>query len=65
MNISAHQLELITTADFVARNLFQRGASCADQDIVDGVKILKGEKFSPEKIAEAITLLKENGYCWN
>lgn len=64
-SLSAHQLELITTTDFVARNLYQRGIPCGDQDIVDGVKILKGEKFSPEKIIEAIALLKENGYRWD
>ncbi|NLI93055.1 MAG: hypothetical protein GX434_12965 [Peptococcaceae bacterium] len=64
-SLSAHQLELITTTDFVARDLCQRGTLCADQDIVDGVKVLKGEKFSPEKICEAITLLKENGYRWD
>ena len=63
--MSAHELELITTTDFVARDLSLRGNQYSDQEIVDGVKVIKGGKFSSEKIFEAISLLKGNGYRWN
>ncbi|MHB8125425.1 MAG: hypothetical protein ACYDEJ_07245 [Desulfitobacteriaceae bacterium] len=64
-SMSAHDLELLTTTDFVARELFRRENTCTDEEIVEGVMVIKGEKFSSEKIHEAITLLKENGYGWN
>ena len=63
--MSAHELELITTTDYVARDLSLRGNQYSDQEIVDGVKVIKGGKFSSEKIFDAISLLKGNGYRWN
>lgn len=64
-SMSAHDLELLTTTDFVARELFRRQNTCTAQDIVEGVRTIKGEKFSSEKISEAIAQLRENGYGWN
>jgi len=55
-SLSAHDLELLTTTDFIARELFRRQNTCSDQDIVEGVRTIKGEKFSSEKIY---------GYGWN
>ncbi len=64
-SLSAHELELITTTDFVAREIARGGNPDSDQEIIEGVKVIKGEKFSPEKIAEAISLLRDHGYRWN
>lgn len=64
-SMSAHDLELITTTDFVAREMSRRGNPCTEEEIVEGVKIIKGEKFSPDKILEMIARLRENGYHWN
>ncbi|NLI93040.1 MAG: hypothetical protein GX434_12875 [Peptococcaceae bacterium] len=63
-SMPAHELELITTTDFVARELCRCGKPCTDQELVEGVKVIKGEKFSSEKIFEAISLLRGNGYRW-
>jgi len=64
-SMNAYELELITTTDFVARELFKLLEDCSDNDIIEGVKKIKGEKFSNEKIKEAILLLKKNEYRWN
>lgn len=64
-SLSAYELELITTTDFVARELSRYGNKCTDQEIIEGVRIIKGEKFSSEKIHEAVLLLRKNGYRWN
>lgn len=64
-SMSAYDLELITTTDFVARELCKVMKNCTDNDIIQGVKKIKGEKFTDEKIQHAIIVLKENGYQWN
>ncbi|NLU53279.1 MAG: SocA family protein [Clostridiaceae bacterium] len=64
-SMSAFDLELITTTDFVARELCKTLKNCTENDIIDGVKKIKGEKFSCDKIKQAILLLRENGYQWN
>jgi len=67
LDYAVHSLEMqgITTTDYVARDLSLRGNQYSDQEIVDGVKVIKGGKFSSEKIFDAISLLRENGYRWN
>ena len=64
-SMTAFELELITTTDFVARELCKTLGNCTNDDIIEGVKKIKGDKFSYEKIKQAILLLKENGYHWN
>jgi hypothetical protein len=56
---SARDLEVITTTDFVANNLLASGKGCTDEDIVIGVKTIKGEKFT-DQIRWEIWQLKEN-----
>lgn len=58
-SMTAFDLELITTTDFVARELCKGGNSCTDVHIIEGVKKMKGDKFSDEKISQAISLLRE------
>lgn len=55
---TALQLELITTALFAERHIENKG----DRNIINAVKKIKGNKFSEEKINEAIQLLKETNY---
>lgn len=64
-SMTAFELESITTTDFVARELCKIPGNCTNDDIIEGVKKIKGDKFSPEKIKQAIFLLKGNGYHWN
>jgi len=55
---SAFELEVITTTDFVANN-----TSDNDENIIlEEVKAIKGEKFTDEKIKNAVSVLKEQGY---
>ena len=63
--MTAFELELITTTDFVARALRQSGKPCKNDDIMEGVRRIKGDKFSQEKMTQAIWLLQNNGYQWN
>lgn len=63
--MNAFDLELIITTDFVARALCQSGKPCKDDDIIEGVRRIKGDKFSQEKMTQAIFLLRNNGYQWN
>lgn len=63
--MTAFELELVTTTDFVARELCKILGNCTDSDIIEGVKKIKGDKFSHEKIKQALHLLKKNGYHWN
>jgi hypothetical protein len=51
--------------DFVARELCRGGKTCSDEVIVEGVKKIKGTKFTNERIMQAIEQLRENGYYWN
>lgn len=64
-NMSAFELEIITTTDYVAREICLSGNMCNNENIIDGVKRIKGDKFTIEKINKAITILCENGYKWN
>jgi len=64
-NMTAHELELLTTTDYVAGELCRQGSSCQDEAIIDGVTVIKGQKFSADQIAKAIQQLKTNGYSWN
>lgn len=59
---SAYDLEAITTTDYVAQQLKANGGLWAQDSLVEGVRKIKGEKFSQEKIEEAIAILKEEGY---
>lgn len=56
------ELELITTTDFVARELCQSSEGCEDDEIVKGVKKIKGDKFTYSEILQAISELRKNGY---
>lgn len=58
-NLPSIDLEVITTADFVARQLGQRSHDAIENDITQGVKRIKGNKFSEEKILEAIKRLRD------
>lgn len=64
-SMSAFELELITTTDFVAREIHRNGEVCSNGRIVEGVKRIKGDKFTTEKINQAIIQLSESGYKWN
>jgi len=64
-SMSAFELEIITTTDYVARELCRSENRCSDENIIEGVKKIKGDKFTIEKIYQTIALLRENGYRWN
>lgn len=51
------ELELFTTAHFVAVNLGQ-----SNEEIFNGVKRIKGKKFSKKEIKQAITYLRDNNF---
>lgn len=55
---TAVQLELITTALFAQRHIENKD----DNSIINAVKKIKGNKFSDEKINNAIQLLNATGY---
>ena len=59
---SAYDLEIITTTDYVAQQLKANGESWDHDSIVKGVKKIKGDKFTQEKIEEAIAILQKEGY---
>lgn len=59
---TAYDLEAITTTDYVAQQLKANGGLWDQDSLVEGVRKIKGEKFSQEKIEEAIAILKEEGY---
>ncbi|HEY8462948.1 MAG TPA: Panacea domain-containing protein [Bacillota bacterium] len=61
-NKSAYDLEALSTTDYVAQQLQTNGNSGDQESIVKGVRKIKGDKFSPEKIEETIAALKEEGY---
>lgn len=63
--MTAFELEVLTTTDFVARELCRGEKTCSDEVIVEGVKKIKGTKFTNERIKQAIEQLRENGYHWN
>jgi len=63
-SMTPFDLEVITTTDFVARELYKSNKTCTDNIIIEGVKKIKGDKFSNEKIQGAISILRYNGYNW-
>src|SRR5690606_835352 len=56
-----YDLEVITTTDYVAQQLKANGEPLDYDRIIAGVKRIKGDKFTREKIEEAIAILKEEG----
>lgn len=57
---TAHELEAITTLDYVATEMF--GGNGKDQQIIDKVKQIKGTKFSAEYLADGLNTLKQCQY---
>lgn len=57
---SAHELEAITTLDYVAKVILQ--GSGTDTEIVKKVMQIKGSKFSSDYLVSSLYLLKQNGY---
>lgn len=62
---SAFELEIITTTDYIAGEIYKTGAVCDNDSIIRGVRTIKGDKFSVEKINQAINQLKEKGFINN
>ena len=59
---SAHELEVITTTDYVAQQLKANGESWDRSSLVEGVRKIKGDKFTKEEIEKAIAILQKEGY---
>lgn len=57
---SAHELEAITTIDYVAAVMLKRQGS--DHEIINKVKQIKGSKFSQEYLSDCLNTLKHSGY---
>ena len=57
---TAHELEAITTLDYVATEMFDGNGK--DQQIIDKVKQIKGTKFSAEYLADGLNTLKQCQY---
>lgn len=57
---SAHELEAITTLDYVATKMLKGNGT--DQEIIDKVKQIKGTKFSLEYLANGLNTLKQCNY---
>lgn len=64
-SMSAFDLELITTTDYVAREIQRSKEMCNIESIVEGVLRIKGDKISIDKIKQAIDTLTKNGYLFN
>lgn len=60
-NRSALELEGITTLDYVACSLSTKG-NVDDTKIINGVKRIKGTKFSDNQLHNYLNILKECGY---
>ncbi|HVJ50598.1 Panacea domain-containing protein [Desulfitobacterium sp.] len=59
---SPKELELITTTDFVAKDIFRKKGYVNKMEIINGVIHIKDTKFSQLEIENAIDLLLEEGY---
>lgn len=59
---SASQLELIATSLYIQRRLQDQNATIHSEDIVNGVKRIKGDKYSNSLIEQSIQDLKKAGY---
>lgn len=57
---SAHELEAITTVDYVATTMLKGKGS--DQEIINKVKQIKGSKFSQEYLSDCLNTLKNLNY---
>lgn len=57
---TAHELEAITTLDYVATVMFKGKGT--DQQIIDKVKQIKGTKFSIDYLADGMNTLKQCSY---
>lgn len=57
---SAHELEAITTLDYVATVILK--GSGTDEQIVDKVMQIKGSKFSSSYLSDSLSVLKQNSY---
>jgi hypothetical protein len=55
------ELEVLTTTDFVANKLKNQGVA-NDTNILQGVKKIKGTKFSDDEITQSIKALKKYRY---
>lgn len=58
---SGYDLELIATTDYVAGQIFRDGQLKNKDEVIAGVKRIKGDKFPPEKIQEAVENLESMG----
>jgi uncharacterized protein YwgA len=56
--LSAFELEILTTTDFVAEDLRRSGKS-DDEAVLAGVKTIKGDKFSEQQIRSAMVELRK------
>jgi len=63
--LTPYDLEVITTADFVAGELGKILKPLTEEAIVEGVKKIKGDKFPDQNIRDALAVLKQHGYVWN
>lgn len=61
-NKSPRELELITTTDFVAKDIFRKNGYVDETKILNGVIRIKNTKFSQQEIKNAINLLVAEGY---
>ena len=57
---SAHELEAITTLDYVATVMLK--GSGTDKQIVETVMQIKGSKFSSSCLSDSLSVLKQNSY---
>ena len=57
---SAHELEAITTIDYVATKMLKNQAK--DEDIIAKVQQIKGTKFSKEYLQDCLQILKKLDY---
>lgn len=60
-NKSAFELEGIATLDYIACKLLEENRT-SDNDIINGVKRIKGTKFSDQQLAQYLRMLKEHQY---
>ena len=57
---SAHELEALTTVDYVANTLLKRHGT--DEEIIEKVQEIKGSKFSYTFLCNELTMLKQFEY---
>ena len=57
---TALELEALTTLDYAATTILK--GKCSDEDIVNEVVKIKGEKFPKEYLSRELVTLKQTGY---